>query len=145
MQGRGQPGVTGSYSFTVRVLPSGTPQTVTVAAGSCATIPNLPVDAVVEITETVPTGQTAALTVTPAGEERPCPTPAAARICVNVSGAVPRVTATNSKTATTGTLKLCKVAGPGIAHRRAVLVLREAARDRRHAVADGARRLLRRC
>jgi hypothetical protein len=111
----GSAGVTGSFSFTVHVLPGGAPQTVTVAAGSCATIPNLPVDAVVEITEAVPTGQTAALSVTPADQERPCPAPAVARICVNVSGAVPRVTATNSKTKTTGTLKLCKVAGPGIA------------------------------
>jgi hypothetical protein len=110
----GSTGVTGSYSFTVRVLPNGTPQTVTVATGACATIQSLPVDAVVEITETVPVGQTAALTVTPADQERPCPTPAAGRICVNVSGAVPRVTATNSRTNTTGTLRLCKVAGPGI-------------------------------
>ena len=35
----------------------------------------------------MPTGQTAALSVTPADQERPCPTPAVARICVNVSGA----------------------------------------------------------
>ena len=141
----GNPGVTGSYSFSVRVLPDGTAQTVTVAVGACATIPDLPIGALVEITETVPTGQTAVLSVTPAGAEQPCPTPAAARICVNVSSTVARVTATNTKNKPESKLKLCKVAGPGIysgapySFSIKVLVSGETR------TADGARGLLRSC
>ncbi len=103
----GTAGISGSYAFSVRVLPSGTPQTVTVTAGACVTIPALPIDATVEVTETVPAGQVATLTVEPSGDERACPAPAPNRICASV-GAETKIVATNRKL---GTLKLCKVAG----------------------------------
>ena len=112
----GSYGVTGTYSFTVRVLPSGPSQTVSVAAGDCASIPNLPAGTTVEVTEDVPSDQTATLSVDPASEERACPAPAAARICANVSVAGTKVVATNKKNVTTATLKLCKIAGPGVAN-----------------------------
>ena len=93
----------------MRVLPNGPTQKITLPVGSCVTIPNLPVSTVVEITETVPADQIASLSVSPADEERPCPAPAAARICVNVTSALVRVTATNRKPISA--VELCKVAG----------------------------------
>jgi hypothetical protein len=112
----GSPGVTGTYSFTVRTLPSGVPHTYTVPVGSCVTIPGLTVSMTLEITESVPAGQTATLAANPAEEARPCPVPAPGRLCVNVSSSGTRVTATNTSNApATASLHLCKVAGLGVA------------------------------
>jgi hypothetical protein len=112
----GSYGVIGTYTFTVRVLPVGAPQTVTVGVGDCASIGDIPVGTTVEVTEQVPADQTATLAVDPASEERACPTPAAARVCANVSIAGTRVVATNKKNLSPGKLKLCKIAGTGVAN-----------------------------
>lgn len=113
----GTAGITGTYSFAVRALPNGPLQPYTVAVGSCVTIPNLSVSATLEVTEAVPADQTAVLTVDPAGEERPCPAPAAGRACINVSSSGTKVTATNSKVGpASASLHLCKVAGAGVAN-----------------------------
>jgi hypothetical protein len=113
----GTPGVTGTYSFAVRALPSGPVQTYTVAVGACVSIPNVSVSTTLEVTEAVPTDQTAVLTVDPADEERPCPAPAPGRVCLNVSSAGTNVTAKNSKIGpASASLHLCKVAGAGVAN-----------------------------
>jgi hypothetical protein len=113
----GSAGITGTYSFGVRALPSGTVQTYAVAVGACVTIPNLSVSTTLEVTEAVPAGQTAVMTVDPAEEERPCPTRAVGRACINVSSGGTKVTATNTKLGTaSASLHLCKVAGAGVAN-----------------------------
>ncbi len=112
----GSPGIAGLYRFTVRILPSGFPRTVYVGVGSCTTLRDFTVSSTVEITEAVPPGERVAFAVTPAGEERACPTPAANRVCANVSSGPTEVVATNSTVApATGTLRICKVAGVGVA------------------------------
>ena len=113
----GTAGVTGTYSFGVRALPNGPVQPYSVSVGSCITIPNLSVSTTLEVTEAVPADQTAVLRVDPAEEERPCPTPAAGRACINVSSTGTKVTATNSKIGpAAASLHLCKVAGAGVAN-----------------------------
>ena len=87
------------------------------AVGSCVTIPNVSVSTTLEVTEAVPADQTAVVTVDPAEEARPCPTPAAGRACFNVSSTGTKVTATNSKIGpASASLHLCKVAGAGVAN-----------------------------
>jgi hypothetical protein len=107
-------GVTGNFTFTIRALPAGMEQTVVVGVGQCVVVGEFPHSTTVEITETVPAGQTVTFTVAPAGELRPCPTPAANRVCAHISGGVTtEVTATNV-IKPPGVLKICKVAGTGI-------------------------------
>jgi hypothetical protein len=114
----GSPGVSGAYSFTVRALPNGLPQTVTVGVGACTAVGPFSVSSTLEITEALPAGETVAFAVVPADEQRPCPDPAPNRVCVNLSSTGTRVIATNTKTGPptpqTGTLRVCKVAGIGI-------------------------------
>jgi hypothetical protein len=111
----GSPGIAGTYSFGVRTLPNGPVQTYAVTVGGCVSIPNLSVSTTLEVSEAVPPGQTAVLSVDPADEARPCPTPAAGRACLNVSSAGTKVTATNSKLGpASASLHLCKIAGAGV-------------------------------
>ena len=113
----GSPGVSGTYSFTVRTLPAGLPQTVSLTAGACVSVGLFSVSSTLEITETPTAGETVTFEVVPADQQRACPDPTPNRVCVNVSSTGTRIVATNTKVGPpTGTLKVCKVAGIGVAN-----------------------------
>jgi hypothetical protein len=112
----GQRGVTGSFNFTVKVLPDGAPTNVSVPVGQCVDLGPYPIGPTVQITETVPSGtQVASIDVSPDYERRTCDPTATNKACVHISeGHNTVVTFTNGLIAAAHNLVICKVGRGGI-------------------------------
>jgi hypothetical protein len=75
------------FSFSIRMVATGQVVSQTVATGNCATVPGIPGDSTVEVTETLPAGFILApqVAVDPAGALRTCTTPLSTRACANAA------------------------------------------------------------
>jgi len=109
-------GVAGTFTFSVKVLPYGTPRTVQVASGTCVDLGPYPIGPTIQITEAVPTGQQVSrIEISPSYEARTCDPTATNKACVHISeGHNTVVTFTNAQVAAAHNLVICKTGQGGI-------------------------------
>jgi hypothetical protein len=98
------------FSFTVGS------NTVSVPAGSCSPAGSFPLGTQVTVAETLPAGyQVTAISVSPSNEVVGAPNLSTGSVSLTIGAGVTEVNFTNAKPAQVGQLRVCKIAGAGVA------------------------------